>query len=176
MKRFCPHLIALFTLMPVFMACSNADSSNDSAPGGSDQQKLELPENALEGEPHSFHGTRTGTCTVKTVTGTLINNGFLRSEIQQTATGLNIQIFCAPHEHATSGYKLYTTGHLSIDGNDVTGPTLQSGRIGRKGLQLFLKPVNDLSYTIAASVGTKTRFQITAVHSERIVENMLGEF
>lgn len=158
-----------------FIACGEGITDNDGLTTNPGQIKLEIPENSLEGIPHSFHGTKTGTCTVTSINGSVIRDGFFRAEINQSSSMINIQLFCAPDKNSTSGYKLYTTGNLKIEENELKGPTIASGKIGRKGLKLVFLPLNGIQYTVTALVGSKTQFEVTALYEGREVERMRGE-
>lgn len=174
MRTLQSRLVIGAILLFFLSACGSAQ--RDESGSDSDQTKLELPENSLEGPPYSFHGTKTGPCTVTSFAGSVIMNGYFRVEIVQTETLLNVQLFCAPDKNATSGYKLYTTGNLRIDGNTVEGPGVQSGRIGRKGLKLILLPLQGVQYTITALVDSQILFEVNAFYNGREVERMTGHF
>lgn len=173
--RSLSRLTAATVLFLTFAACGEGVVSGDRPPSDKGQIKLEVPENSLEGPPYSFDGKRTGSCTVMSIDGPVISNGFFRAEISQSEKSINMQLFCAPDKNSTSGYKLYTTGNLEIDENIVKGPSIQSGRIGRKGLKLVFLPINGIQYTVLALVDSKIKFEVTGLYEGREVERMTGE-
>lgn len=167
-------LLTAASILLLLTACGDGITRGGRPISDNEQIKLEIPENSLEGPPYSFGGKRTGSCTVMSIDGPVISNGFFRAEISQTEKSINIQLFCAPDKNSTSGYKLYTTGNLEIEENLVKGPTIQSGRIGRKGLKLVFLPINGIQYTIAALVDSQIKVEVTGLYEGQEVERMTG--